>query len=55
MSRSTFWIIDLAVSKRLIQLEVQDPRLEVPTTYKVYMWPCVGISAQNMALYGTVL
>ena len=55
MSRSTFWIIDLAASKRLIQLEVQDPNLEVPITYKVYMWPCMGIFAQNMALFGTVL
>ena len=36
------------------QWEFQDPKLEVPTIYKVYVRGlCKGISPENMALYGT--
>ena len=32
----------------------QEPKLEVPTIYKAYVRAMQGISAQNIALYGTV-
>ena len=37
------------------QWEFQDPKMEVPTTYKAEKEGlCKGISPKNMALYGTV-
>ena len=38
-----------------LQWEFQDPKMEIPSIYKAYVWALVqGIYPQNMNLYGTV-
>ena len=45
---------DQDVLRTSCQWPFQDPKLEVPTIYKVYCSGlCKGISPENMALYGT--